>query len=164
MEKVNKTKQLIIMALLSAILAILGTFKIPGIIPGTEFQLSAPFAVCIAACLGFKRYLGIGIVASVINLLMGTHTLLNVTVAMVFRIVAGGIIALCPLNIGALVVSGPIGTMAGRVVLSQILHTSPMALIVAAVPGMIFTAVISGIAYPVMKRLLGALDFESVLD
>ena len=159
MEKVNKTKQLIIMALLSAILAILGTFKIPGIIPGTEFQLSAPFAVCIAACLGFKRYFGIGIVASVINLLMGTHTLLNVTVAMVFRIVAGGIIALCPL-----VVSGPIGTMAGRVVLSQILHTSPMALIVAAVPGMIFTAVISGIAYPVMKRLLGALDFESVLD
>ena len=60
-----------------------------GIIPGTEFQLSAPFAICIAGIFGFGRYLQIGILASSSNLLLGTHTILNVLIAMVFRIVAG---------------------------------------------------------------------------
>lgn len=147
-------RELTTMALLGAILAILGTFKIPGIIPGTEFQLSAPFAVCIAASLGFKRYLGIGILASCMNLLMGTHTFLNVTVAMVFRVVVGLIITICGVNPISLLVSGPLGTIAGRIVLGGIVHTDCKVLIIGAVPGMIFTAVVATIFYPIFARIL----------
>ena len=50
-----KTKDLTLTALLAVLLAIFGTFKIPGIVPGTEFQLSAPFAVCIACLLYTSR-------------------------------------------------------------------------------------------------------------
>lgn len=147
-------KELTTTALLGSILALLGTFKIPGIIPGTEFQLSAPFAVCIAASLGFRRYLGIGILASCINLLMGTHTILNVTVAMVFRIVVGLIITVIGVNPISLIISGPLGTIAGRIVLGGILHTDYKVLILGAVPGMIFTAVVAGLFYPVFERIL----------
>ena len=34
-------------ALLAVLIAVSGTFRIPGIVPGTEFQLSAPIAVAI---------------------------------------------------------------------------------------------------------------------
>ena len=98
MKNAMRTKDITTMALLATILAILGTFKLPGIVPGTEFQLSAPFAVCIAACFGFKKYFKIGILASLINYMLGTHTIINITVAMVFRVVAGGFISLIGTN------------------------------------------------------------------
>ena len=47
--------------LLTAILVRLGMLKLPSLIPGAEFQPSAPYAVCLAAAVGFRRYLGIGI-------------------------------------------------------------------------------------------------------
>lgn len=149
-----KTKQLTIMALLSTLLAIFGSFKIPGIIPGTEFQLSAPFAVCIAAIFGFKKYLFIGITASIINLIMGTHTILNVVVAMVFRLVAGGLIAIFGNNIFLLAICGPIGTICGRIVLALILKSNMLVLITGAVPGMIFTSIATLIMYPVMQKIM----------
>ena len=123
-----------------------------GIIPGTEFQLSAPFAICIAGIFGFGRYLQIGILASAINLLLGTHTILNVLIAMVFRIVAGGMIAIFKDKAIFLVISGPLGTTAGRCVLSLFLHVNPLTLIVGAVPGMVFTVVATLMMYPVMKK------------
>ena len=141
-------------ALLATLLAVFGMFKLPSIIPGCEFQLSAPFAVCIAACFGFKRYLKIGILASVINLILGTHTVVNVSIAMIFRLVAGGTLAIFGVNPVTIVVSGPLGTVVGRVVLGGISGTDPLALIVAARPGMVFTAVGAAVMYPVMKRLV----------
>ena len=39
-------------ALLAVLIAVSGTFRIPGIVPGTEFQLSAPIAVAICGVLG----------------------------------------------------------------------------------------------------------------
>ena len=53
-----------------------------------------------------------------------------------------------------IVISGPLGTVAGRVVLGGISGTNPLALIAAAVPGMVFTAVGAAVIYPVMKRLV----------
>lgn len=147
-----KTKDLTLTALLAVLLAIFGTFKIPGIVPGTEFQLSAPFAVCIAALFGFRRYLLIGVLASMINLLLGTHTILNVLIAMVFRLVAGGIITIGGVKPLILAISGPVGTACGRIVLAAVLHTSVGVLLVGAVPGMIFTAVASLVMYPILKR------------
>lgn len=147
------TKNITTTALLATILAILGTFKLPGLLPGTEFQLSAPFAVCIAACFGFKMYFKIGILASLINFMLGTHTIINITVAMVFRIVAGGLISLLGCNPITLLASGPLGTTAGRLVLAPILGVSPLPLLLAALPGMFYTAAGALLFYPLMKRL-----------
>ena len=36
-------------------ISILGSIKIPNIIPGIEFQLSAPLAVAICSVFGFKN-------------------------------------------------------------------------------------------------------------
>ena len=76
-------------ALLAVLIAISGSFKIPGFVPGTEFQLSAPIAVAICGVFGFKKYISAGIIASIICLALGTQTILNVCIAMTFRIVIG---------------------------------------------------------------------------
>ncbi|MCI9144274.1 MAG: hypothetical protein HFH87_16915 [Lachnospiraceae bacterium] len=154
MKTREKIREMTITALLAALLAVMGMFRLPSLLPGCEFQLSAPFAVCIAACFGFKRYLKIGVLASVINLISGTHTIVNVTIAMIFRLVAGGIISLFGVNPVTIAVSGPLGTVAGRAVLGGISGTNPLALIAAALPGMVFTAVGASVMYPVMKRLV----------
>ena len=44
-------------ALLAALIGVSGSFKIPGLVPGTEFQLSAPIAVAICGVFGFKKYI-----------------------------------------------------------------------------------------------------------
>ena len=155
MKNREKTLEMTTTALLAVILAVLGMLKLPSIVPGCEFQLSAPFAVCIAACFGFRKYIRIGILASAINLILGTHTIVNVTIAMIFRLVAGGILALFGVNPVTIAVSGHLGTMAGRLVLGGISGTDPLILITMAVPGMVFTAVGACVMYPVMKRLAG---------
>lgn len=139
--------------MLTALLIILGMIKLPSLIPGAEFQLSAPYAVCLAAAVGFKRYLGIGICASIIQLLLGTHTIWNVLIAMVFRIVAGLIITLLPGNRAAFVLAGPAGTGCARLVLAAVLHVSAGPLLAAAFPGMVFTAVCAAILEPILKRV-----------
>lgn len=153
MKNAMTTKNITTMALLATILAILGTFKLPGLLPGTEFQLSAPFAVCIAACFGFRMYFKIGILASLINFMIGTHTIINVTVAMVFRVVAGGFISIIGTNPLTLLFGGPLGTAAGRLVLAPIMGVSPAPLLLAALPGMFYTAAGALLLYPLMKRL-----------
>ena len=42
-------------AILTAMITVLGAIKIPNVIPGIEFQLSAPLAVAICAVFGFKK-------------------------------------------------------------------------------------------------------------
>ena len=85
----NFMQKLTLDAMLTAILVILGMIKLPSLFADLEFQLSAPYAVCLAAAVGFKRYLGSAIFASLIQLALGTHTIWNVLIAMVFRVVAG---------------------------------------------------------------------------
>ena len=73
--------------LLTALLTVAGAIKLPSLLPGLEFQISAPLAVGICFVFGFKRYLIIGILSSMISLALGTHNLFNVAIAMQFRIV-----------------------------------------------------------------------------
>ena len=80
--------------ILSVLLLITGMFKIPSFLPGAEFQISAPFAVTIAKNLGFKRYLMIGIASSLCGFVLGVQNILNITVAMIYRITAGAILTL----------------------------------------------------------------------
>lgn len=150
----SKTKEITLIALLSIIIAISGTFKLPGLIPGTEFQMSAPIAIGICATFGFKKYITSGIIASFINLIMGTHTILNVIVAMVFRVVAGGIISYLGTGIIIVSLAGPIGTFAGRIVMSFIVGTPLKALVIASIPGMIYTLLSSYFIYKTIKSIV----------
>lgn len=76
-------------ALLAVLIAVSGTFRIPGIVPGTEFQLSAPIAVAVCGVFGFKKYIIAGILASLMGLSLGTCNLLNVAIQMSFRLGKG---------------------------------------------------------------------------
>ncbi|MEW9124321.1 MAG: hypothetical protein AB2421_16540 [Thermotaleaceae bacterium] len=136
----NRTKELTLISLLAVLIAISGSIKLPGPLPGTEFQLSAPIAVAIAASFGFRRYISAGIVASSINFLLGTHTIINVLIAMVFRIVAGGIIHFFRPKPLVVVIAGPLGTIAGRIVLGWLFKTPISVMLMASLPGMIYTA------------------------
>lgn len=157
----NKTQEITLISLLSVIIAISGTFKLPGLIPGTEFQMSAPIAIAICATFGFKRYISAGIIASFINLIMGTHTILNVIVAMVFRIVAGTTISVLGSSFLVITLAGPIGTLVGRIVMSYIVGTPLKVLLVAALPGMIYTAISSYLIYKVVLKIIKSTPYKS---
>lgn len=150
----SKTKEITLISLLSVIIAISGTFKLPGLIPGTEFQMSAPIAIGICATFGFKRYISAGIIASFINLIMGTHTILNVIVAMVFRIVAGSTIGILGASLVVITLAGPFGTFVGRIVMSLIVGTPFKVLLMAALPGMVYTALSSYLIYKVILKII----------
>ncbi|MBS6508817.1 MAG: hypothetical protein KH369_11520 [Paraclostridium bifermentans] len=149
----NRIRELTLISLLSVIIAISGIIKLPGLIPGTEFQMSAPIAIGICATFGFKRYIFSGIIASCINLLMGTHTILNVIVAMIFRLVGGGLIGIFGNGIIVVTTAGPVGTIFGRVVMSFITGVPVKALIISAFIGMLYTAMLSYITFKLIKRI-----------
>ena len=144
-------KELTTIALLGVLILISGSFKIPSPIAGGEFQLSAPIAVLICACFGFKRYIIAGILASMLGMMLGMH---NVLVQMVFRVVAGGTMALLGTNLLTVAISGPLGTFAARLVLWQVTGVSWVALTAAAAPGMIFTAIAASVFYKPAQQLL----------
>ena len=153
MNNVNM-KELTTTALLGVLILLSSSFKIPSPIAGGEFQLSAPIAVLICACFGFKRYIIAGVLASVLGMMLGMHNIINVLVQMVFRLVTGGTMALLGTNLLAVAISGPLGTFAARIVLWQVTGVSWIALTAAAVPGMIFTAVAAGAFYRPAQKLL----------
>lgn len=148
------SQQLTFTAFLSILIFISGSLKIPSPVAGGEFQLSAPIAVLICAYFGFKRYFTAGIIASLLGLIFGTANVFNILIAMIFRIVAGGIISFIGPSVLTIALSGPIGTAAARVVMGQVLQVDWLLLIYAAVPGMIFTAVTALLLYRPGKKLL----------
>lgn len=126
-------------ALLSVLIAVSGFFKIPGFVPGSEFQMSAPLAVAVCGIYGAEKYIAAGLIASSLSLALGTHTFFNVLVAMTFRLV----VALTWTFLGSgkifYTFSGPMGTIAARGVVALLLGKGFYALAVAAFPGIIFT-------------------------
>ena len=64
-------------AILTAMMTILGGIKIPNLIPGVEFQLSAPLAVAICAAFGFRKYIICGCLSSLIGLVLGTQNFIK---------------------------------------------------------------------------------------
>lgn len=148
------SQQLTFTAFLSILIFISGSLKIPSPVAGGEFQLSAPIAVLICAYFGFKRYFTAGIIASLLGLIFGTANIFNILIAMIFRIVAGGIISFIGPSVLTIALSGPIGTAAARVVMGQVLQVDWLLLVYAAVPGMIFTAVTALLLYRPGKKLL----------
>ena len=118
-------------ALLAVLIAVSGTFRIPGIVPGTEFQLSAPIAVAICGVFGFKKY---------------------ITAGMSFRLGVGAIWLLIGSGKLFYIISGPIGTALARVVMYFLLGKGLTLMLIAAAPGMAFTAATAWIFAKVFKR------------
>lgn len=141
-------------ALLGVIILLAGMFKIPSPIAGGEFQLSAPLAVLICGYFGFKRYFLAGILASLLGFLLGTANLFNICIALIFRLVVGIIIYLGGPKLPILMVSGPLGTLAARFVISQMLHLEWWLLVMGAAPGMVFTAIAVALAYRPGEKLI----------
>ncbi len=105
--------------------------------------MSAPLAVAVCGIYGAEKYIAAGLIASSLCLVLGIHSILNVLVAMTFRLV----VALVWIFLGSrkifYIFSGPLGTMAARGAISLILGKGFYALVVAAFPGMIFTMISS---------------------
>ena len=71
---------------------------------------------------------------------MGTATILNVAVAMTFRVVVGLVwLALGDSRV-FYVISGPVGSAAARVLMYILLGKGLEVMLIAAAPGMIYTA------------------------
>lgn len=136
----SKTRRLTETALLTALISVSGAIKLPGLVPGTEFQLSAPLAVAICGVFGFTKYITAGILSSAIGLVLGTQTLLNVGIAMIFRVVVGLWVTLLGTSWPVLVAAGPLGSGVARLALGSVLGKGAIPLLLAAVPGMVYTA------------------------
>ncbi|MFZ5754262.1 MAG: hypothetical protein ACOY3J_08470 [Bacillota bacterium] len=158
----RQARDIALISLLAVIIAISGSFKVPSPFPGTEFQLSAPLAVAIAACFGFTRYILAGLVASLLTLLLGTHTVMNVMIAMTFRLVAGGAIALLGPRFWVVCLAGPLGSTAARVVVWLLLGKGLLPLLVASLPGMIFTALTAWPLTKILARIKNATSWRDV--
>lgn len=139
-DKTNNVRTLTETALLIALIAVIGAVKLPGLVPGTEFQLSAPLAVAICAVFGFKRYIIAGILASAISLALGTSNLLNVFIAMVFRLTVGGLLTAFGTSWPVVSLAGPVGSAVARLALGGLLGKAAIPLVIAAIPGMVYTA------------------------
>ena len=149
-----KIREISEIALLAAFIAVSGAFKLPSFIPGSEFQLSAPIAVAICGVFGIKKYLLAGILASAGGLLLGTQTIFNVLIAMLFRIVVALLYA---------VLGKPKSSTCHQDLSlppQHVLHSvffigkAVYPLLAAALPGMIFTALTSGLFASVLEKTL----------
>lgn len=136
----NKIRWLTEISLLAALIAVTGAVKLPGLIPGTEFQLSAPLAVAICAVFGFIKYITAGMIASVIGLILGAQNLLNIIIAMIFRLAVGGVLGIFGTAWPVVASAGPIGSAAARLAMGGLLGKAVIPLLAAAIPGMLYTA------------------------
>lgn len=129
-------------ALLGVLLFVSGLFRLPSPLPGSEFQLSAPLAAAVCGVFGFRIYLAAGILASALTLLTGGGTVFHILIAMVYRLTVGAAFGILGPSAWFFFLAGPAGTLAARAVLSLVTGGF-IALAMAAVPGMIFTAIAS---------------------
>ena len=146
-------------AMLAVLILLSGSLKIPSPVVGGEFQLSAPIAVLICALFGFKRYIIAGVLASMLGMMLGIHTIFSVIIQMSFRLVTGATMAFFGTNLLTVIISGPLGTLFARIVMWQVTGVSWIALTAAAAPGMIFTAVGAGLLYKPTQKLLHRIVF-----
>ncbi|MDU2063569.1 MAG: hypothetical protein E6713_01915 [Sporomusaceae bacterium] len=136
-----RVQDMTVTALLAALIAVSGSLKLPGILPGTEFQLSAPLAVAVCAVYGFRRYFLAGVLASLAMLLLGTQTIFNTTIALLFRLTVGAVLALGGTSFITVAIAGPIASFAARLTLMLVIGQAAWAVVFAAVPGMVYTAI-----------------------
>jgi hypothetical protein len=87
-----------------------------------------------------KKYIIAGVLASLMGLSLGTCTILNVAIQMSFRLGVGAFWLLSGSNKIFYIFSGPVGTALARVVMYFLLGKGLTLMLIAAAPGMAFTA------------------------
>ena len=148
-----KSSDITDIAMLAALLTVAGAIKLPSLLPGLEFQISAPLAVAICFVFGFKKYILVGILSSAISLALGTHNLFNVAIAMQFRLMVGLVYVLCGRHYWSVALAGPIGTFTARITLGLVLGKGVWALVAAALPGMVFTLITAPFMVKLLQRI-----------
>ena len=148
------TRYMTITALLASLIAVSGSLKVPGILPGTEFQLSAPIAVAICAVYGFRQYFIAGVLASSITLILGTQTIFNVAIALLFRVTVGLVLVVGGTSFVPVVIAGPLGSFVARLCLIIIMEQAVWAVILSAVPGMVYTALTAWPLTVVLRKIV----------
>ena len=148
-----KSSDITDIAMLAALLTVAGAIKLPSLLPGLEFQISAPLAVAICFVFGFKKYILVGILSSAISLALGTHNLFNVAIAMQFRLMVGLVYVLCGKHYWSIALAGPIGSFTARITLGLVLGKGVWALVAAALLGMVFTFITAPFMVKLLQRI-----------
>ena len=117
--------------------------------------MSAPVAVAVCGVFGIKKYLLAGLLASTAGLLLGTQTIFNVLIAMLFRIVVALLYAAFGKSRLFYLLSGPVASAAARLALGLIIGKAVYPLLAAALPGMAFTALTAGLGNMAIGTSLG---------
>lgn len=116
------SKDITQISVIAAILTILAVLKIPSIILGLDFQLSAPAALLILAFFGIKKYFLGGLLSSVLLLIFGVFNPINVIISIIFRVIAIAVVYLLKINVLSLVLASVLGSLVSRLLLSIILN------------------------------------------
>lgn len=153
------TKEITLVAIFALVLRGAGMFALPGIIPGTEFFLSAPVALAIARVFGCKIYFFASTISCFMGYLMGMTVVGCVRVALF----AWTVVAFCVLfgnSVPVLGIAGPSGTMFARWVIAVATNVPYAPLFLAALPGAIYTLVFYIPCIKVLERIVKSLRME----
>lgn len=158
-ESMN-VRDIVLIALLAGLITISGTIKIPSPFTGAEFQMSAPIAVVICAYFGFKKYFIAGVVSSAVGFMLGTQTILNIVIALTFRVVVGVVLFVFGPGFIPISLSGLAGSIAARGVITLLIGKGFVAMVLAAIPGLLFTMVVSWPLYKIVKKSMSRTSFD----
>ncbi|HCZ2670859.1 TPA: QueT transporter family protein [Staphylococcus aureus] len=142
---------------IAAILTILAVLKIPSILPGLDFQLSAPVALLILAFFGIKKYFLGGLLSSIILLILGVFNPINVMISLTFRLIAIFVVNLLKINVLSLVLASVLGSLLSRLLLSIILNLPVWAVLLNTIPGIIFTIILAIPLYLTLRKRMAVL-------
>lgn len=136
------SKEITQISCIAAILSIFAIIKMPSILPGLEFQLSAPVSLLILAIFGIKKYFIGGLLSSFILLILGIFNPINLIVSFCFRFVAILVIWFFKVNVFSLIIAAVLGSTLSRIILSQTLNLPILVVVINATPGIIFTIIV----------------------
>ena len=133
------SKEITQISCVAAILNIFAMMKLPSILPGLEFQLSAPISLLVLAIFGIKKYFIGGLLSSFILFILGVFNPLNLIVSFCFRLVAMLIVYIFKVNVFSLVIASILGSILSRLILSHVLNLPILIVMINIIPGIIFT-------------------------
>ena len=148
--KITSIHSLCEISILTAMITILGSLKLPNIIPGADFQLSAPLAVAFCVVFGFKKYFISSCISSLLCLILGTQNILNVAIAVQFRLIVG---LLLHISKNMIVLAGPIASIMSRLSLYFFFGNFAFSMILFAIPGLIFTAITAPVLVKILQKI-----------
>ena len=147
------SKDITQISVIAAILTILAVLKIPSIIPGLDFQLSAPAALLILAFFGIKKYFLGGLLSSLLLLVFGVFN----PISIIFRVIAIAVVYLLKINVLSLVLASVLGSLVSRLLLSIILNLPVWVVLLNAIPGVIFTLIVAIPLYLTLRKRMAVL-------